>query len=72
MVTMVSQIKYIQIGNSRVFPYYFVSSRTRQLASPHAVGGCFCVEKFTIEFIQSLFQGRNTSDVLTLPADLYP
>ena len=31
-----SQIKYIQIGNSRVFPYYFVSSRTRQLASPHA------------------------------------
>ena len=31
-----AQIKYIQIGNSRVFPYYFVSSRTRQLASPHA------------------------------------
>ena len=30
------QIKYIQIWNSRVFPYYFVSSRTRQLASPHA------------------------------------
>ena len=32
----IPKIKYIQIWNSRVFPYYFVSSRTRQLASPHA------------------------------------